>query len=247
MSPLPALPDGWRLEYFTEIDGTNAELLRRAGDGEAEGLAIYADTQSAGRGRRGRSWNSPKGNLYLSVLIDAPSAIAGQAGFAAALALIDAIEAEVGAGIADLRCKWPNDLLLEDSKVAGLLLEAVSNRDQAVIGMGVNLVPVDVADALYPVGTLNAYKIEPAALASQVCESLALWIDSWKTIGFAPLRRAWLERAVGLGEGITVRLPHEQLEGIFDGLADDGALLLNQGAVGVRSISAGDVFFGARG
>lgn len=244
MPTLPALPDGWRLEHVAEIDGTNAELLRRADSGEAAGLALRADIQTAGRGRRGRSWTSPKGNLYLSVLVEAPQARAGQVGFAAALALLEAIEGNVEKNLPALRCKWPNDLLYDGAKVAGLLLEAVPNRDQVVVGLGVNLVPIEVADAVYPVGDLAEYAIEPGDLAERVCESFNRWLETWTTVGFAPLRRAWLERATGLGETIIVRLPNDQLDGTFDGLAEDGALLLNQGERGVRTVSAGDVFFG---
>ena len=110
MPPLPALPDGWRLEHLDEIDSTNAELLRRAEAGEAAGLALCADIQTAGRGRRGRSWSSPKGNLYLSVLAEAQQATAGQAGFAASPAVIEAIEADVGKDLPGLRCNWLTDL-----------------------------------------------------------------------------------------------------------------------------------------
>lgn len=239
-----ALPDGWRLETFSEIDGTNAELLRRAGGGEAEGLALRADVQSAGRGRRGRTWNSPKGNLYFSVLVDAEPSIAGQVGFAAALALVEAIEAVVGKPLPELKCKWPNDLLWQGEKVAGLLLEIAPERGQVVLGMGVNLVQVDVVDAVYPVGSLAKFQIAPEELGLGVCEALARWLETWRMMGFAPLRRAWLERANGLGEAVTVRLPNEEFEGTFEGLAEDGALLLNQGANGMKSVSAGEVFFG---
>ncbi|NKB45719.1 MAG: biotin--[acetyl-CoA-carboxylase] ligase [Alphaproteobacteria bacterium] len=244
MSSLPALPDGWRLDHVATIDGTNAELLRRADVGEAAGLAIRADVQTAGRGRRGRNWDSPTGNLYLSVLVDAQPVTAGQVGFAAALALFDAIQIEAGGDVPNLNCKWPNDLLFEGAKVAGLLLEAVPNRDQVVVGMGANLIPVEVSDAVYPVGALTEFPIDPKVLSARVCERLGRWLETWNTVGFTALRRVWLERAIGLGDTMIVRLPHEQLDGTFDGLADDGALLLNQGAAGIRTVSAGDVFFG---
>jgi BirA family transcriptional regulator, biotin operon repressor / biotin---[acetyl-CoA-carboxylase] ligase len=244
MSLRSDVPDGWRLVNLPQIDGTNAEMLRRASTGEPEGLAIRADLQTSGRGRRGRSWSSPAGNLYLSVLIEAAPKIAGEAGFTAALALIDAINSEVGRDSPELRCKWPNDLLWDGAKVAGLLLEAVPGRDQVVIGMGVNLIEVEVADALYPIGSLAGFNLNPEALAVGVCRSLAHWVETWRTVGFAPLRRAWLERASGLGQPIAVQLPRDRFEGTFQGLAENGALLLDQGRAGIRTISAGDVFFG---
>ena len=244
MHASPDLPDGWRLETFCEIDGTNAELLRRADVGEPEGLALRADVQSAGRGRRGRVWNSPNGNLYLSVLVKAEPGVAGQIGFAGALALLEAIEAIVGRPLPELGCKWPNDLLLQSRKVAGLLLELAPKRGQVVLGMGVNLIPTYVVDAVYPVGSLAEFSIAPQDLALNVCVTFARWLNTWRMMGFAPLRRAWLERAHGLGEAATVRLVNEEFEGTFKGLSKDGALLLDQGGEGVKSVSAGEVFFG---
>lgn len=239
------LPGDWRLVEFAEIDSTNAEVLRRAESGEPEGLAVRADLQSSGRGRRGRAWASPEGNLYLSVLINAPIREAGLSGFAVALALVEAIEAQSGKNLLALRCKWPNDLLYDGKKVAGLLLEGVPSREQVVAGMGVNLQPTGVADAMYPVGSLADFDLNPKTLASGVCSALASWLETWRTLGFAPIRRAWLERANGIGEPIVVKLPRDTYEGTFEGLADDGALLLDQGSAGMKTISAGDVFFGA--
>lgn len=245
MSDQEHLPDGWRLVELNHIDSTNAEALRCAELGEPEGFAVRADIQTAGRGRRGRTWSSPQGNLHLSILIDAPLKDAGQAGFAVALALIDALEDEAGRTLSLLCCKWPNDLLYDQKKIAGLLLEGVSGRDQVVAGMGVNLVNTEVADPMYPIGTLGEFDVSAKALTPKVCKALAQWLNTWRTLGFAPLRRAWLDRANGIGESIVVRLPRDSFEGTFKGLADDGALLLDQGTAGMKSVSAGDVFFGA--
>lgn len=242
--PSHALPAGWRLEAVPEVDSTNAELLRRAEQGEPEGLALRANVQTAGRGRRGRPWSSPVGNLYLSVLIDADPATAGQIGFAAALALLDAVELEADRAIPALRCKWPNDLLLDGKKTAGLLLEAVPGQDQVVVGIGVNVVPMDVSEALYPIGSLAELKtpFDLDRLSARLCVSLQSWLETWRTVGFIPIRNAWLKRAYGVNEPIVVRLPTENLEGTFLGLSSDGALLLEHGA-GERIVPAGDVFF----
>lgn len=239
------LPEGWRLVEFSSIDSTNAEVLRLAEAGEQEGLAVRADQQSAGRGRRSRTWVSPAGNLYLSVLIDVPLKQAGQAGFAISLAVFDAIGEILGQRAPQLSCKWPNDLLLDGDKVAGLLLEAVPKRDQVVAGIGVNLVSTRVADAVYPIGSLAAFDLDARELACQLCLSLERWLRAWRTNGFTPLRISWLARAHGIGERIVVRLPRDTYEGVFKGLSEDGSLLLDQGARGVRTVAAGDVFFGA--
>ena len=245
MSLVIDLPKGWRLSVLPEVDSTNTEVLLRAEAGEVEGLAVRADIQTTGRGRRGRPWHSPAGNLYLSILVDTPPAVAGQVGFAAALALIDAVTQCAGGDPLELRCKWPNDLVLNGAKVAGLLLEAVPDRDQVVVGIGANLVPTDIDDPLYPVGAVFEadQKIDPDTLAAQMCIALQTWLETWRTVGFTPLRKAWLSRAEGLNKPIVVRLPHESLEGTFDGLSEDGALMLNQGGPVVREIPAGDVFF----
>ena len=239
------LPSGWRLDVLPEIDSTNTEVLRRAGQGEAEGLAVRADVQTAGRGRRGRHWESPKGNLYLSVLVDAPPPTAGQVGFVTGLALFDALEIEADQDLTPLRFKWPNDLVFNGSKVAGLLLEAVPGRDQVVVGIGVNVVPTQVEDALYPVGSMAVVDapINIEHLAARVCVALQSWLETWRAVGFHPLRKIWLARAEGLIQHITVQLPNETLEGTFRGLTDDGALILDQDDAVQRIVPAGDVFF----
>lgn len=239
------LPDGWRLVEVSDIDSTNAELLRRAELGEPEGLALRSDAQTSGRGRRGRTWASPSGNLYLSILIDAPLGRAGQVGFAVAVSLIEVIEQEIGRRLPELECKWPNDLLYRGSKVGGLLLEGASEQNQVVAGMGVNLVKTGVQDAIYPTASLEDFSLKAEALAPKVCVILERWLNTWRTLGFEPLRHAWLDRASGIGQSIIVRLPRDTYEGTFMGLAEDGALLLDQGAAGLKSVSAGDVFFRA--
>jgi BirA family biotin operon repressor/biotin-[acetyl-CoA-carboxylase] ligase len=103
---------------------------------------------------------------------------------------------------------------------------------------------MDVVDAVYPVGSLAEFSIAPQELALNVCVAFARWLETWRMMGFAPLRRAWLERAHGLGEVATVRLVNEEFEGTFKGLSEDGSLLLDQGGEGVKSVSAGEVFFG---
>ncbi|MFL2770354.1 MAG: biotin--[acetyl-CoA-carboxylase] ligase [Rhodospirillaceae bacterium] len=239
------VPSGWRLFKFPTIDSTNEELMRRADSGESEGLVIQADVQTVGRGRRGRVWESPVGNLYLSVLVDAPISSGGEIGFTGALALIDALEMEVGRSIIDLRCKWPNDLLLNKKKVAGILLEALPNHQQVIVGFGVNLVSTQVNDTLYPVGALTdmGLTVDPQRLALQLCRSLESWLAVWRNDGFAALRMPWLERAEGLHEPIVVSLPFEKLQGYFQGLSANGGLVLAQDS-GERIIPAGDVFFG---
>ncbi|MEQ8510518.1 MAG: biotin--[acetyl-CoA-carboxylase] ligase [Rhodospirillaceae bacterium] len=245
MTFVSELPTGWRLTKVSETESTNSDMRKLAEAGESEGLLLLAKTQTSGRGRRGRVWSSPTGNLYVSILVDAPPPTAGEVGFVAALSLIDAVELTAGREVPALRCKWPNDVLYRGGKAAGLLLEAVPERSQVIVGIGVNLIETVVEDALYPIGSLSDLSIAPEDLAVSLAQCLSKWLETLRTLGFAPVRRAWLNRATGVGENVVVRLPQDTFEGTFKGLAEDGALLLDQGMSGVKAVSAGDVFFRA--
>jgi BirA family transcriptional regulator, biotin operon repressor / biotin---[acetyl-CoA-carboxylase] ligase len=209
---------------------------------------VWAREQTEGRGRRGRAWTSPPGNLYLSLVVrpEGPPARAAQLGFVAALALGDAVAALAGPALR-LNCKWPNDLLANGKKIAGILLEsetATGERvDFVVIGIGVNLRSFP-ADAEYPATSLAAEGIAgvaPAALLEGVARRFEFWRRRWDDDGFAVVRAAWLARASGLGERVRVRLERSTLCGRFLDLDADGALVL-EAAEGRRRIAAGEVF-----
>jgi BirA family transcriptional regulator, biotin operon repressor / biotin---[acetyl-CoA-carboxylase] ligase len=247
MTAPPRLPPFYRLVAFDVIDSTNDEARRRAREGAAEGLLVWAKEQSAGRGRRGRSFASPRGNLYMSVLLR-PTRLAveaAQLSFAGALAVGDAAAALLP-DAARLCYKWPNDVLIDGRKLSGVLLESQAagegRLDWLVLGMGVNL-------ASYPEGlefpaiSLKAAgaDISVETLLTAVAERFLFWYERWQAAGFAPLRAAWLSRAQGLGGAIRVRLQAGELLGRFAGLDQEGALLLED-AGGRRRIAAGDIF-----
>jgi BirA family transcriptional regulator, biotin operon repressor / biotin---[acetyl-CoA-carboxylase] ligase len=247
MTAPPRLPPFYRLVAFDAIDSTNEEARRRAREGAAEGLLVWAKEQSAGRGRRGRSFASPRGNLYMSVLLR-PTRLAveaAQLSFAGALAVGDAAAALLP-DAARLCYKWPNDVLIDGRKLSGVLLESQAagegRLDWLVLGMGVNL-------ASYPEGlefpaiSLKAAgaDISVETLLTAVAERFLFWYERWQAAGFAPLRAAWLSRAQGLGGAIRVRLQAGELLGRFAGLDQEGALLLED-AGGRRRIAAGDIF-----
>ena len=244
----PRLSPFYRLASFAEIDSTNDEAKRRAGEGAPEGTLIWARAQSAGRGRRGRSFISPSGNLYMSILLrpDRPVASAAQLGFAAALALGDAMVPLLPRPEA-LRYKWPNDVLIDGRKVSGILLESQAagegRLDWLVVGIGVNVVsyPENVDYPAVSLAAAGARAVTVEALLEAVAGRFQHWYGRWREEGFPPLRAAWLERARGLGEDIRVRLQGEEASGRFAGLDEDGALLLEHGAT-QRRIGAGDVF-----
>jgi BirA family biotin operon repressor/biotin-[acetyl-CoA-carboxylase] ligase len=241
---------GVRHERYETLGSTNAEALARAG--ERGPLWISADTQTGGRGRRGKSWISPPGNLYATLLLTEPSppALAPQLSFVAGLAVHDAIIACAPAVASSLKLKWPNDLLLGGRKLAGLLIEAESQpRFSVAIGIGVNCVS-------HPPGTdYGATDLRADGMTVSVEDLLALLavamnkrLSQWAAgASFSGIRADWLARAAGLGETILVRLPERQLTGTFEGIDADGRLLIATPDKTTETIAAGDVFtLGAR-
>ena len=242
-----ALSPFFTLVAFDALDSTNDEAKRRAATAAPEGTLVWALAQSTGHGRRGRQWVSPRGNLYLSLVLRPQCRIAeaAQFGFAAALAVAEACAGFVAADAA-LRCKWPNDVLLDGRKIAGILLESAADArggvDWLVLGIGVNLAthPEGVE---FPATSLAAAgaTVTPEAMLVPLAERLQAWYAAWREQGFAALRAAWLARAHGLGAPIRVRLATEELNGRFAGLDETGMLLLD-GEGGRRHIAAAEIF-----
>ena len=208
--------------------------------------------QSAGRGRRGRTWISEKGNLYctrLGACATSPQ-ISAQLSFVAALAVIEAFQetlAALAAAPERLTVKWPNDVLLDRRKISGILLESFSSRSAPLlaIGIGVNLVS-HPSQTPFPATDIKAAGLDapdPGAYLSVLASSLERLSRRWAREGFASIRHAWLARAAGLHEPLRVVLPHETIEGTFTGLSETGELLLTSDDGQCRAISAGDVFF----
>lgn len=250
----------YRCIHLTETASTNDVAKRMAAEGAPEGTLIWADAQSAGRGRRGRVWQSPAGNLYLSVILrpDGPVAHVGQLGFAAALAIAETVATIVPSGT-PVACKWPNDVLIGGRKAAGLLLESDMRPDGAaawlVLGVGIN-VASHPARVEFPATSLAAEdgRAEVTEVLGGFAGRFLAWYEVWRGHGFAPLRDAWLRRAAGLGCPISVRLEDRTLAGVFAGLDAEGALLLHSvPSAGLAPgadprplrVTAGDVFFPA--
>lgn len=239
----------WTLRAFDVLDSTNEELRRQAEAGAAEGLAVLARRQTAGRGRRGRAWDSPEGNLFLSLLLrpKVSPAEAAKLSFLTAIALAEALELAAPHLAGRISCKWPNDVLVNGAKIAGILLESRTGADArlewVVIGIGVNLAH-HPADTPYPVTALSVHgaTVEPELFAEWLLARLGYWHGRWQTEGFAPIRAAWLTRAQGLGQPVVVRLPDGELHGRFAALDESGALLLDLPDGRRQAITAGDVF-----
>lgn len=239
---LPAPFSHLRLD---SVGSTNDEARRLALSGAAADLLVVsADSQTAGRGRRGRNWVSPAGNLHCSTVLAIDSlASAAQAGFVAAIAVVDALSRLVPA--ATFTAKWPNDVLVNRRKCCGMLLEP-AGADWLVLGLGIDVAAAPPPDGLlYPASALAefGYRGDAEEVLIAFCAAFEPWLARWRAEGFAPIRTAWSERARGLGEPVVVRLEGETLTGTFAGLDDEGGLLLDQPAHGIRRILAGDVFF----
>jgi BirA family biotin operon repressor/biotin-[acetyl-CoA-carboxylase] ligase len=238
------------IEAYDEIDSTNAEARRRAEAGEAGPVWITAAVQTAGRGRRGRSWSTQRGNLAATLLMttDAPPVEAAQVSFVAALAAAELADACLGEGIA--RLKWPNDVLIHGRKCTGILVESGPRPDGRLwlaVGVGVNLAHapqgVERPAAAYAEHMADRPP-EPLAALEVLASRFEAWRRVWATQGFAPVARAWSLRALGLGQPCEARLPARTLKGVAEGLDPDGALRLRLDDGSLERITAGDVFFG---
>lgn len=229
------LPTGYSLIEHATIDSTNSEAMRLIAGGAGHGVVVTAGAQISGRGRRGRNWDSPPGNLYASVIVRvAKGRDPGQLSFVAALGAVDALM-----DYGDVRLKWPNDVLLGGEKLAGILIEV--DRGHAVIGIGINLVSAP-DDTRLPATSLPNPP-SPDQMLTGFCIGLDQWYQRWNTDGFAPIRDRWLSHADGLNGTVEVRLPRETLTGRFAGLDDAGGLVLDQPDGERRIVSAGDVYF----
>jgi BirA family biotin operon repressor/biotin-[acetyl-CoA-carboxylase] ligase len=237
---------GWRVVRFDAIDSTNEEARRRALAGDPGRLWIIAAEQSAGRGRRGRTWVSSRGNLHASALLIDPcrQAVAPQLGFVAGVALARAAE-DIGA--IGARLKWPNDLICDGAKCAGLLVEGIALSDRriaCVVGVGVNCASAPEGVG-YPTTILKNRLGRPASvgeLGERLIARFAEALTQWRSgAAFASIRFAWLERAAGLGEAIRIVRAGVARHGIFAGLDADGRLLF-RGESGIETIEAADLW-----
>lgn len=248
MTAAPAAQAGWTVIRLAAVASTNDEARAQARAGAAHGTVVTAIEQTAGRGRDGRIWSSPPGNLYASLILR-PAVVlrhAAALSFAAALALGDGLDLLLPLNTA-VAFKWPNDVLVDRRKIAGILLEAEAAGtalEFLVVGVGVNCAThpegttTPATDLRTVIGTAPA----PAAVLDAFLGAFATWYERWQAAGLAPLRDAWLARAAGLGEELRVHTARETLTGRFDGIDASGALVLRM-AGGERRIAAGDVYF----
>jgi BirA family biotin operon repressor/biotin-[acetyl-CoA-carboxylase] ligase len=237
-------PRGYGLKWHDEIDSTNEEARRLAAQGETGPLWLTAARQTAGRGRRGRSWDSPSGNLAATLLIrpERSQSEWAQLSFVTAVAASDM--AARFAPQAQIALKWPNDVLADGKKLSGILLETATGQALA-IGIGVNLAH-HPKDTEFPATSLAALGVKPPTTEDALAvlaAGFAKWYEVWRAEGFAVIREAWLVRAAGLGSRIRARLATEERFGMFEGIDENGALLLNEGFGRASVLPAADIFF----
>jgi BirA family biotin operon repressor/biotin-[acetyl-CoA-carboxylase] ligase len=242
--------DLFRVRHYAALGSTSDEARHLAGQSCPHGTVVWADEQTAGRGRFGRHWHSPRGNLAVSIVLRpaVPASRASELGFVAAVAVADCVAALLP-GSAGVGLKWPNDVQLDGAKIAGILPEAHSPDGMlawVVLGIGLNLAHAPV-EAPYPVTSLTAHgaTVTPLRGVQVLLARLAHWLSRWENDGFGPVRAAWLARALALGREVEVRVGDRQARGVFRDLDSDGAMILVT-ADGPRRITAGEVAFGPR-
>ncbi len=260
-----AVAENYRLEAFNTIGSTNAVALQRAQAGDPGKLWIVSKKQEAGRGRRGRPWLTPEGNLAATLLLVSgfEPKVAATLGFVAGLALADALnalvqDAKVSVGM-DGACdrasrnrfelKWPNDVLADGAKLSGILLESAlltDGRFAVAVGIGVNVVgyPEDVP---YPATSLRALgsgcdaETLFLALSDAWVDNSARWAEGR---GLDEIRRRWLAHAAGLGSEVAVKLDGRVIRGIFETIDGDCRFVIRDRHGGEYRIAAGEIHFG---
>ena len=243
-------PDFRHIE-LGDVASTNLECMERARAGDGGNLWITAARQTGGRARRGRAWVSEPGNLYSSLLLidPAPWQALASLPLAVTVAVESAIAAVLPAAAADaLRIKWPNDLLIGGRKTSGILIEAEQlpdGRRAVVIGCGINIAHRPET-GLYPATCLaeQGSAATPQEVFAKLTVSMDRVLGQWdQGRGVATIRDAWIERAQGIGEPVTVNLPDRQIHGLFNGIDVEGRLMLALPDGSIQTIASGDVFF----
>jgi BirA family transcriptional regulator, biotin operon repressor / biotin---[acetyl-CoA-carboxylase] ligase len=248
-----AQENGFRLVHHDQLPSTNDEALGRARSGDPGRLWVVASMQTKGRGRHGRVWSSPPGNLHASLLLidPAPRHKVAELGFAVGVAALLGLR-EILTKDQSLAIKWPNDLLHGGAKLAGILLESAvlpDGRLACVAGIGVNCGwhPADTPYKATSLAAIAGWPVAPETVFEQLSAAMVYWLNIWAAgDGFEAIRTEWLSLAAGLGSWISVaRSPHT-IEGIFQTIDANGRLILESKS-GAVAIEAGDVFFGPLG
>ncbi len=230
---------------FKTIDSTQDEIMRRYRSSPRSGTVVISDVQTKGRGRGARTWDSEEGNFAASLLWRVPgsdhrSSIVSDISLIVAVALHRAVASFLDNPIA-LRIKWPNDLILGDLKCAGILIER-PDPEWFIIGTGVNI--KTSAQGRAKMADVTKDIPAPRALLDCYLSHFTQIMGTYQAQGLAPVRAAWMDRAYGVGQPMSIRLPHDTFEARFEGLADNGACIARLPDQSIRYVTTGEVFFG---
>ncbi|MBT4770685.1 MAG: biotin--[acetyl-CoA-carboxylase] ligase [Rhodospirillaceae bacterium] len=250
MEDNPKLDELYHLLKLDVVGSTNEEAARLGREGAPAGTLVWAKSQTGGKGRRGRDWVSPGGNLYASLLLR-PNILLAQApeiSFVAAVAVFNTL-CFILPQTARIHMKWPNDIIVEGHKIAGILLESSAQGemlDWLVVGIGINIASSPdktpfPATSLHESGAPHA---KTADVLGRFADSFKRVMETWTNEGFAPIRKRWLEFAWCLGEEIEVKTEQETLRGVFCDIDPSGALILDLGGGDKRIITAANVIRG---
>jgi BirA family biotin operon repressor/biotin-[acetyl-CoA-carboxylase] ligase len=240
------LLDSYHLLSFDTVDSTNEEAKRLAKGGGCHGAVVWAKKQTEGKGRMGRNWVSSEGNLFVSILLqpEKPAKEFSQLSFIAAVAAIEAITPLLPPGC-KIQCKWPNDLIIDDKKTGGILLESFQVNGEAwvVVGLGINIESAPPKTE-FPATCLKDAGVELVSAKIVLSRFVHHFIDNynqWNIKGFLHIRKSWMENAWGIGKRLRARWPDGEAIGIAEGIDRDGSFILSED--GERQyIHAADIF-----
>lgn len=242
----------YNLLILDEIDSTNSEAVRLAKTGIAGNFVILASSQTMGRGRHGKHWYSEPGNLYVSLLLD-KNIIVGkqpQLSFVTALAVYETIEylAKKSKVKLDIKLKWPNDVLINSGKVAGILLESINlgQKNYLIIGLGINIKtnPQNIDQLSTNLTTEGGIAGENLiGVLNIFMHHFEQHFLDWQHQGFIKVRLNWLKRAYKLKELITIDDGSTRISGIFQDIDVTGAMMVRDNYGLVHTLSVGEVFF----
>lgn len=240
----------YNLLIFDEIDSTNSEAIRLVKANISGNFVIWATKQTAGRGRYGRQWQSDQGNLYTSVILDnnIPITKQPQVSFITALALYDAINSVTKKSSQDLKTfvKWPNDILINDKKVAGILLESITihKRNYLIIGVGVNI-SSNPTNVNYPTTSILSENLETETsnLLSVFMGFFDKYLMQWNKTGFVSIRKQWLKRAYKINDIVTINDGSSRISGVFNDIDLNGNIRLKTAGGQIFTLSLGEVLF----
>ncbi len=247
----------WRQEYsflaFNTLDSTNLEAKRIVLKGIEQKLVIVSNEQTKGKGRNSRIWDSPSGNLYMSILLRSDDFCDKKSdlSFVTAITVYEALFSVIkDSGYDfDLTIKWPNDILVNHAKIAGILLESIKSygKDYLIIGIGINIsyFPKFADKQTTSLEKLNIKNITPSEILDKVMESFSYYYKLWQNEGFEEIRKLWLARSFPRGSIITISDGKNRISGIFEDIdGKDGAIMVKLLSGEIRRLSSGDVFFG---